>query len=44
MVKKISAIFLALVLCLTAMVVPASAAVELGDAQMAFSLEWDKES
>ena len=44
MIKKISALFLALVLCLSVMVVPASAAVELGSAQMAFSLEWDKES
>ena len=43
MVKKISAIFLALVLCLSVMVVPASATVELGDAQVAFALEWDKE-
>lgn len=43
MIKKISAILLALVLCLSVVVVPASAAVELGDAQMAFSLEWDKE-
>lgn len=45
MIKKISAIVLALVLCLSVIVVPASAAkVELGDAKMAFSLEWDKES
>jgi hypothetical protein len=44
MIKKISAIILALVLCLSVMVVPASAAVELGDAQISFSLEWDKES
>ena len=43
MVKKISAIFLALVLCLTALIVPVSASVELGDAQIAFSLEWDKD-
>lgn len=45
MIKKISAILLALVLCLSVIVVPASAAkAELGDAQMAFSLEWDKDS
>ncbi len=44
MVKKISALILALVLCLSVVVVPASADVELGDAQLAFSLEWDKES
>lgn len=43
MIKKISAILLALVLCLSVVVVPASAAVELGDAQIAFALEWDKE-
>ena len=43
MIKKISAIILALVLCLSVMVVPASAAVELGDAQIAIALEWDKE-
>lgn len=43
MIKKISAILLALVLCLSVVVVPASAAVELGDAQIAFSLEWDKD-
>lgn len=43
MIKKISAILLALVLCLSVVVVPASAAVELGDAQVAFALEWDKE-
>ena len=42
MVKKISAIFLALVLCLTALVVPVSA-LELGDADIAFELKWDKE-
>ena len=42
MVKKISALFLALVLCLTAMVVPVSA-LELGDAQIAFELKWDEE-
>lgn len=45
MIKKIGAIALALVLCLSVIVVPASAAkVELGDAKMAFSLEWDKAS
>ena len=45
MVKKISALFLALVLCLSVMVVPVSAAVELGDgAVIAFSLEWDQET
>ena len=44
MIKKISAIILALVLCISVMVVPASAAVELGDAQIAFSIEFDKES
>ena len=43
MMKKISAIILALVLCLSVMVVPAAAAVELGDAQIAIALEWDKE-
>lgn len=42
MVKKISALLLALVLCLSVVVIPASAAVELGDASIAFSLEWDK--
>lgn len=42
MVKKISAFILALALCLSVVVMPASAAVELGDAQIAFSLEWDK--
>ena len=44
MIKKISAIILALVLCLSVMVVPVSAAVELGDAKIAISLEFDKES
>lgn len=45
MIKKISAVVLALVLCLSVIVVPASAAkVELGSAQMAFTLEWDKTS
>ena len=45
MIKKISALILALVLCLSVMVVPVSAAgVELGDAQIAFRIEWDKES
>ncbi len=45
MIKKISAVVLALVLCLSVIVVPASAAkVELGSAKMAFSLEWDKAS
>ena len=43
MAKKISAIVLALVLCLSVMVVPVSAAVELGDAQIALSLKWDKD-
>lgn len=44
MIKKISAIVLALVLCLTVVVMPASAAdLELGDANVAFSLKWDKE-
>ena len=43
MVKKISAILLALILCLSMMAVHASAAVELGDADLAFALEWDKE-
>lgn len=44
MIKKISATLLALVLCLSVVVIPASAAtVELGDAGIAFSLEWDKE-
>lgn len=45
MIKKISALILALVLCLSVVVVPASAAgVELGDAKVAFALEWDKAS
>lgn len=45
MIKKISAIALALVLCLSVVVLPASAAdLELGDASIAFSLKWDKES
>lgn len=45
MIKKIGAIVLALVLCMSVIVVPASAAkVELGDAKIAFSLEWDKAS
>lgn len=46
MIKKISAIVLALVLCLSVIVVPASAAgVNLpADKKMAFSLEWDKAS
>lgn len=42
MIKKISAIALALVLCLSVVVMPASAAVELGSAKIAFALEWDK--
>lgn len=42
MIKKISAFVLALVLCLSVVVVPANAAVTLGDATIAFSLEWDK--
>ena len=44
MIKKISAIILALVLCLSVMVVPASAAVELGSNNIAISFEWDKDS
>lgn len=45
MIKKISAVVLALVLCLSVIVVPASAAnVELGSSKMAFALEWDKTS
>lgn len=43
MVKKISAILLALVLCLSVMVFPASAAAELNGTQVAYALEWDKE-
>ena len=43
MIKKISAIILALVLCLSVMVVPASAAAELNGTQVAYALEWDKE-
>lgn len=43
MVKKISALVLALVLCLSVVVVPASAGVVLEDGdKIAFSLEWDK--
>ena len=46
MIKKISAIAIALILCLSVIVVPASAAkVEVsGDHQLAFALEWDKAS
>lgn len=45
MIKKISALVLALMLCLSVVVMPASAAgVELGDADIAFALEWDKSS
>lgn len=44
MVKKISALVLALVLCLSVVVVPASAGVELGDDTFAIALEWDKSS
>lgn len=45
MIKKISALVLALVICLSVVVVPVSAAeVELGDATLGFALEWDKES
>lgn len=46
MIKKISAIVLALVLCLSVIVVPTSAAttVELGSGKIAFALEWDKAS
>ena len=42
MIKKISAIMLALLICLSVMILPTSAAVELGDAQIAIALEWDK--
>lgn len=44
MIKKISAIVLALMLCLSVVVMPTSAAgVTLGDGeQMAFAFEWDK--
>lgn len=45
MIKKISAVVLALVLCLSVIVVPASAVkAELGSGKMAFALEWDKAS
>ena len=44
MVKKISALVLALVLCLSVVVVPASAGVDLGDDTFAIALEWDKSS
>lgn len=44
MVKKISALVLALVLCLSVVVVPASAGVDLGDDTFAIALEWDKTS
>lgn len=42
MIKKISAVVLALVLCLSVIVVPTSA-LDLGDASVAFELKWDKE-
>lgn len=42
MIKKISAVVLALVLCLSVIVVPASA-LDLGSASVAFELKWDKE-
>ncbi len=42
MIKKISAIVLALVLCLSVVVVPVSA-VELGSAKQAFEVKFDKE-
>lgn len=44
MVKKISAILLALVLCLSVMVLPTTAAAELNGTTVAFALEWDKAS
>lgn len=45
MIKKISALVIALVLCLSVVVMPASAAgVELGSNDIAFALEWDKKS
>jgi hypothetical protein len=44
MIKKISAVMLAFVLCISAIVVSASAEVTLGNSQMAFALKWDKES
>lgn len=45
MVKKISALVLALVLCLSVVVVPANAAkVEIGDNIFAIAFEWDKTS
>lgn len=43
MIKKISAIVLALVLCLSVIVVPASA-LDLGDKGVAFELKWDKDA
>lgn len=43
MIKKISAVVLALVLCLSVIVVPASA-LDLGDKGVAFELKWDKDS
>ena len=43
MIKKISAILLALVLCLAVVVFPASAVAELNGTQVAYALEWDKE-
>lgn len=45
MIKKISALVIALVLCLSVVVMPVSAAgVELGSNDIAFALEWDKKS
>ncbi len=45
MIKKISALVLALVICLSVVVMPASAVgVELGSYDAAFALEWDKDS
>ena len=43
MIKKISAIVLALVLCLSVVVVPTSA-LDLGDKGVAFELKWDKDA
>lgn len=45
MIKKISALVIALVLCLSVVVMPVSAAgVELGSNDIAFALKWDKTS
>ena len=44
MIKKISALVLALVICLSVVVMPVNAAVELVSSSIAFSLEWYKES